>query len=277
MKRSRLMCCLLKLLNDSLKDPDLFDPDRFKHVKLQEEIKSQAIYNINKPDLPILLFSWTKIPGTDDERLKEFLKKRYHIDWVYTAGFVKSEDGKTINISKEDITLSLTLNDEESDVILKIDKEDITLSLTLNDEESDVILKIDNIETDKVIAKNENGELKIYLIINRKLLNRKLLNAAYNEKINGNLTEPELREHLRKCVHKENAYNRARIYALDGKPREALMALSIALHFKYIIPDDARFEPDFESIRREPDFQDLLKSGFSEKRTHLSDASTFLE
>jgi len=255
MKRSRLMCCLLKLLNDSLKDPDLFDPDRFKHVKLQEEIKSQAIYNINKPDLPILLFSWTKIPGTDDERLKEFLKKRYHIDWVYTAGFVKSEDGKTINISKEDITLSLTLNDEESDVILKID----------------------NIETDKFIAKKENGELKIYLIINRKLLNRKLLNAAYNEKINGNLTEPELREHLRKCVHKENAYNRARIYALDGKPREALMALSIALHFKYIIPDDARFEPDFESIRREPDFQDLLKSGFSEKRTHLSDASTFLE
>ena len=86
------------------------------------------------------VFSWTKKQGTDDEKLKVFLTKRYHIDWTYTAGFVKSEDGKTINISNEDITISLALNNDESEVILKID----------------------NIETDTFIVKKENGELNIY-------------------------------------------------------------------------------------------------------------------
>ena len=89
---------------------------------------------------PPYVFSWTKIPGTDDDKLKEFLRKRYHIDWVCTAGIVKSEDDKIINISKGDTTLSLTLNNEESEVILKIG----------------------NTETDKFTAKEENGELNIY-------------------------------------------------------------------------------------------------------------------
>jgi len=91
------------------------------------------------------VFSWTKIPGTDDKRLKEFLGKKYHINWVYTARIDKSEDGKTIRISKADTTLSLTLNDKDSEIILKID----------------------NIEKDKFIAKEENGELNIYKNPNR--------------------------------------------------------------------------------------------------------------
>jgi hypothetical protein len=86
------------------------------------------------------VFSWTKIPGTDDERLKRFLRERYHIDWVCTAGIVKSEDGKIINISRNEAALSLLLNNDKSEVILKIG----------------------NIETDKFIAKEENGELNIY-------------------------------------------------------------------------------------------------------------------
>lgn len=86
------------------------------------------------------VFSWKKIPGTDDKRLKEFLGKRYHIDWIFTAEIAKSEDGKTISMSKEDTTHSLTLNNEDSEVTLKID----------------------NIETDKFIARKESGELNIY-------------------------------------------------------------------------------------------------------------------
>jgi predicted small secreted protein len=105
-------------------------------------------------------FSWTKIPGTDDKRLKEFLGKKYNIEWVYTAGIAKSGDGKTINISNED--------------------EDKTLSLTLNDEDSEATLKIDNIETDKFIAKEENGELNIYSNSNR---NEEFKSIAELEKI----------------------------------------------------------------------------------------------
>ena len=90
------------------------------------------------------VFSWPKIPGTDESKLKGFLEEFYDIEWVYTARVAKSEDGKTINISKDDKTLSLTLNNDDSEVILKID----------------------DIETDKFkfIAKEENGELKIYNI-----------------------------------------------------------------------------------------------------------------
>ena len=87
------------------------------------------------------VFSWTKIPGTDDKKLKEFLVKKYHIDWVYTAGIAKIEDGKTINISKKDKTISLTLISEDSEVILKIN----------------------NTETDRFTAKKGNGELNIYI------------------------------------------------------------------------------------------------------------------
>jgi hypothetical protein len=96
-------------------------------------------------------FTWTKIPGTDEERLKKFLGKKYI--WEYTAGIAKSKDGKTISITKNNTTLSLTLN------------------------EDDVILKIDNIETDKFIAKKEDGELNIYYISIDKM--KKFLKKLY--------------------------------------------------------------------------------------------------
>ena len=90
------------------------------------------------------VFSWPRVPGTDERKLKDFLERFYDIDWVHTARVAKSEDGKTISISKDDKTLSLTLNNDDSEVILKID----------------------DIETDKnkFMAKEENGELKIYNI-----------------------------------------------------------------------------------------------------------------
>jgi hypothetical protein len=90
------------------------------------------------------------------------------------------------------------------------------------------------------------------------IFNRKLLKAAYRDEIGECLTEHELREILRKSVQRESTYNCARIYALDEKAHDALTMLRIALQKGDITPDDARLEPDFESIRRDPGFRSLL-------------------
>lgn len=148
---NKILCRNLLTKLDKSKEDDLIERPVFKIIK---KIYEMAAFNYLPVDRQVeinnntwikeilrgICFGWTKIPGTDDERLKGFLGNKYDIDWVYAAGIVKSEDGKTIYISQEDKTLSLTLNNEESEVLLKID----------------------NIGTDKFIAKKENGMLNIY-------------------------------------------------------------------------------------------------------------------
>jgi len=91
------------------------------------------------------VFSWEKIPEIDDEneRLRTFLRKKYDLDWINTASFDKSEDGKTINISANDSSNN-------------------SLSLALNNNESEAILKINEIVTDTISTKKKDGELEIY-------------------------------------------------------------------------------------------------------------------
>jgi len=86
------------------------------------------------------LFSWDKIPGNDDENLKEFLIKKFSITWVRAAEIKKNDDIKTIRITSETNFLLLTLNDKENTVSLEIDDG----------------------RTDIFIVKSENGERKIY-------------------------------------------------------------------------------------------------------------------
>ncbi|MDL5503742.1 MAG: patatin-like phospholipase family protein, partial [Candidatus Methanoperedens sp.] len=67
------------------------------------------------------LFSWDEIPGNDSERLIEFLKQNYSIDWIKTAKIEKIDDNKTIRASVEGNYLSLSLNNEKNKVNLIID------------------------------------------------------------------------------------------------------------------------------------------------------------
>lgn len=85
------------------------------------------------------LFCWMKVPGSDDNRLKEYLGRRYNIDWVSTGTITKTDD-KTIEISHQDKNVSIILNDDESKAQLKID----------------------DIPIDEFIVKNVNGELYVY-------------------------------------------------------------------------------------------------------------------
>jgi len=86
------------------------------------------------------LFIWDEIPGNDSERLIEFLKQNYSVDWLKTAKIEKIDDNKTIRVSVEGNYLSLSLNNEESKVNLIIDDG----------------------RTDEFVAKMENSKLNIY-------------------------------------------------------------------------------------------------------------------
>lgn len=86
------------------------------------------------------LFSWDGIPGNDNERLIEFLKKNFGIAWVETSKIEKIENDKTIKVSTETNYLSLKLNDEQDEVNLEID----------------------DVRIDKFVVKIENSKLNIF-------------------------------------------------------------------------------------------------------------------
>ncbi len=88
----------------------------------------------------LYLFNWDDIPGNDSGKLIDFLKQSYSVDWIKAENIEKSDDGNTIRASAGNNSLSLSLNDEKTNVNLEIDDG----------------------RTDKFIVKTENGELNIY-------------------------------------------------------------------------------------------------------------------
>jgi hypothetical protein len=99
------------------------------------------------------LFSWNEIPGNDSWRLTDFLKSNYDVDWVKTAEIAKIDNIKTIMITAGKNSLSLNLNNENTE---------------LN-------LIIDNGKPDKFIVKTENGKLNIYANITKDNINKVIL------------------------------------------------------------------------------------------------------
>jgi hypothetical protein len=61
------------------------------------------------------LFSWDDIPGNDSERLVNHLVKDLKIDWAKNAESRKTDDRKTINVTKDRNSLELKLERKEDD------------------------------------------------------------------------------------------------------------------------------------------------------------------
>jgi len=88
------------------------------------------------------LFSLDEISGNDSEKLIEFLKQKFGIDWVKKAKIEKIDYCKTIRVTAGKNFLSLRLNNEGT----KKNKE------------------IDDGRIDELIVKKDNGRLNIYKV-----------------------------------------------------------------------------------------------------------------
>ena len=66
------------------------------------------------------LFCWDDVPGSDSERLIEFLQEELKINWVKYAQIEKTDDNKKIIITDGENTITLELDMEEKKVILEI-------------------------------------------------------------------------------------------------------------------------------------------------------------
>jgi DNA-directed RNA polymerase subunit RPC12/RpoP len=86
------------------------------------------------------LFGWDNLSTNAEARFKDFLIKKYRINWVNNAKLEKIDDGKTIQLADEENSLFLVLNDNRTEATLII---------------CDGII-------DKLKAVDENGELNIY-------------------------------------------------------------------------------------------------------------------
>jgi len=66
-----------------------------------------------------LLFSWDSVPGTDNEKLRRFLKDDFDIEWVESAEIHKSDD-TTISISMNGKSAEIKMDEKKEKAILKI-------------------------------------------------------------------------------------------------------------------------------------------------------------
>lgn len=91
--------------------------------------------------MPVYLFSWNEIPGTDSVKLIEILNQKFKIDWINTAQIEKIENGTTIRVFTPRNNLLLRLSPGKSEV--------------------NIIL--DDGRVDKFIGIIENNKLNIYI------------------------------------------------------------------------------------------------------------------
>ncbi|MDP3065179.1 MAG: hypothetical protein Q8N08_00425 [Methanobacteriaceae archaeon] len=91
------------------------------------------------------LFRWDEIPGNDNDKLLEFIEKKYGIDWVKNAKIGKCDDGKAIYVSTDKNSISIRLDDEDGLGYLEID-----------DGRSDILIVDD--ENGKIVIDEFQGE-----------------------------------------------------------------------------------------------------------------------
>lgn len=139
---------VLDYLRRKIDNPELIpNQNADEKIRTAEQI-ADGIYSADKLIFIIdpenirneCLFSWDEIPGNVSERLLNFLKEKFSIDWIGTSNIEKIDNGKTIKVSTEKNFLLLKLNDENT---------------KLN-------LKIDDGRSEELIAKKENNTLNIY-------------------------------------------------------------------------------------------------------------------
>ena len=87
------------------------------------------------------IFIWDEVPGSDSDRLLNYLRAEYGIGWAEGAQISKSDDGRTIGISNGENSARITLNEMGS---------------------GKARLKIKGGKSENLEVKEKNGEMRIH-------------------------------------------------------------------------------------------------------------------
>jgi hypothetical protein len=89
------------------------------------EATERAIESINRSSsghLEEQVFLWQDVPGVENWRLINFLKREFGVNWLQNAEIIKFHDGNTIKISHGSNSLLITLNDKRNKAIMTINR-----------------------------------------------------------------------------------------------------------------------------------------------------------
>ncbi len=114
----------------------------FQKFHGKEKYSENTIYFLKLRIGEKYLFTWDDVPDNDNGRLIDFLKKGFGVEWISRKS-VKIEKTKKGNI-------------------IKVSTPDNSLSLKMNDTKTEVILKTNDDRNARLIAKTEDGKMKIY-------------------------------------------------------------------------------------------------------------------
>jgi hypothetical protein len=92
------------------------------------EATERAIESINRSSTGHLVeqvFLWQDVPGVDNHRLINFLKRQFGVNWLQNAEIIKFHDGNTIKISHGSNSLLIKLNDNKDKAILTINRKNV--------------------------------------------------------------------------------------------------------------------------------------------------------
>jgi hypothetical protein len=102
----------------------------------------QAFTCVKKKSDNRCFISWDSIPGSDNEKLKNFLKDNHDIDGVEDENIIKSEDKKRINIyTANNHSIEIIRDEKEETAILKKDG-DIIRELNVKTDNNELKLNI---------------------------------------------------------------------------------------------------------------------------------------
>jgi hypothetical protein len=71
------------------------------------------------------VFLWQDVPGVDNHRLIDFLKREFDVNWLENSEITKFPDGNTIKISHGSKSILIKLNDKKDKAILTINRKNV--------------------------------------------------------------------------------------------------------------------------------------------------------
>ena len=91
------------------------------------EATERAIESINRSSNGYFkeqVFLWQDVPGDDAWRLKDFLNRKFNVNWLENAE-IRKADENTIKISHGSKSISIKLNDKKDKAILTINRKNV--------------------------------------------------------------------------------------------------------------------------------------------------------